>query len=124
MVVAAGLGTSAVAYQTDTGFRRGELFVASIVSGIGSSTIYCAAIAAVHEEAKLKWRAVRAYLQRNQTFSYTCQHSSLTPLDGLALQLAIGACRMAWELGRALGRSVGRLSYEAHTERKPTNSAR
>lgn len=76
MVLAAGLGASAVGYQTDTGFRRGELFVASIISGVGSSTIYCAALAAVYEQPCVRkpWRAV-----------------------------AIGACRCCWECGRALG---------------------
>jgi hypothetical protein len=32
MVVAAGLGASAIEYQTDIGFRRGELFVTCAIA--------------------------------------------------------------------------------------------
>jgi MFS family permease len=74
MVLSAVLGASAIDYQTHFAFRRGELFVASLFSGVGAATMFGAAVAAVVDRAHRIWRA-----------------------------FAVGMAMTSWEVGRMLG---------------------
>ena len=58
MAIAFGamLAASAIAYQTHVGFRRGELFMASVATAVGAASMYGAGIAAITERSLRIWR--------------------------------------------------------------------
>ena len=74
MVFGALVLASAVSYQSDVGFRRGEVFFTSLLHGLGAGSLYVAAVAAVAERSLRSWRPI-----------------------------AVATARAWWELGRVCG---------------------
>ena len=74
MVLGSLVCASAVNFQSDTGGRRGELFLAALLHGIGTAVMYGAAVAAVAERALRSWRPI-----------------------------AVGVARAWWAFGRVVG---------------------